>query len=187
MTSSTIQTVKNAIKYWWVSLLAGILFVLAGIWVLRTPLESYLALSVLFSLVFFISGIFEIVYATANSNQLKGWGWTFTGGIIDILLGTILMTNPALSMAILPFFVGFAIMFRSFIAMGVAFELRSFGIGNWGWLLALAIGGLLFSFILLNDPIFAGTTIVVWTALAFISIGLFRIFLAFKLKRLHSI
>ncbi|HUN54759.1 MAG TPA: DUF308 domain-containing protein [Smithella sp.] len=182
----SIKTVKNAVKYWWISLLLGILFVLMGGWVLITPLSSYLALAILFSVTFFVSGIFEIIYAISNHNNLEGWGWTLTGGIIYFLIGMLLIPNPALSMGILPYFVGFGVLFYSFMAMGAAFDLKSYGISTWGWLLALAILGALFSFILLWNPVFAGATIVVWTALAFISIGIFRIVLSFKLRRLHK-
>ena len=98
MATSIIKTVKTAINYWWVSLLSGIFFVIVGIWVFKTPLESYLALAILFSVAFFVSGIFEITYAVSNRSQLEGWGWALTGGIIDLILGFILMSNPAITL-----------------------------------------------------------------------------------------
>ena len=70
---------------------------------------------------------------------------------------------------------------------GFSIDLKSFGVNEWGWLLALGILGMLFSFILLWNPAFAGMTIVIWTSFAFIAIGIFRIFLSFKLKGLNDI
>jgi uncharacterized membrane protein HdeD (DUF308 family) len=187
MATSILKTVKTAVKYWWISLLSGIFFVIVGIWVFKTPLESYLALAILFSVTFFVSGIFEIVYAVSNRSQLEGWGWALTGGIIDLILGFILMSNPGITIAVLPLFVGFAVLFRSVMAMGAAFDLKSYGSKDWGWMLLIAILGLLFSFMLLWNPIFAGATIIVWTGLAFISIGIFRIMLSLRLRKLHKL
>ena len=184
---ATFKTLKSAIQYWWVSLLLGVLFILLGLWVLKTPLQSYLALSMLFSISFFVSGIAEIFYAVSNKDHLDGWGWILTGGIVDLLIGILLIPNPALSMLILPYFIGFGVMFRSIMAVGQSFELKTYGGGEWVWLLLLGILGLLFSFILLWNPLFAGMTIVMWTALAFITIGIFRILVSFKLKKLHDV
>jgi uncharacterized membrane protein HdeD (DUF308 family) len=187
MENQIIKTLKNAIKHWYLSLILGILFIFAGIWVLRTPLESYLALSILFSVTIFVSGIFEIIYSVTNRKEMDNWGWVFAGGIIDLLFGFWLMSSPLLSIAVLPFVVGFMLMFRSMFAMGFAFDLKAFAVKDWGLLLALGILGVLFSFILLWKPLFAGLTIVIWTGCAFITLGIYRIILSFKLKQLHKL
>ena len=118
---------------------------------------------------------------------MDNWGWVLAGGIIDLLLGIWLISSPLLSITVLPFVVGFMLMFRSMMAMGFAFDLKDFPDSGWGWLLALGILGLLFSFVLLWNPLFAGLTIVIWTGCAFITIGIFRIILSFKLKHLHNL
>jgi len=187
METEIIKRTKNVTKHWYLSLILGILFICVGIWVLRTPLESYLTLSILFSVTVFISGISEIIYSVANRKGMENWGWILAGGIIDLLLGIWLISSPLLSIAVLPFIVGFMLMFRSMIAMGLAFDIKNFAASGWGWLLSLGILGLLFSFVLLWNPLFAGLTIVIWTGCAFITIGIFRVILSFKLNHLHKI
>jgi len=182
-----IKKAENVIKHWYLSLILGILFIGVGIWVLKTPLASYLTLSILFSVTIFISGIFEIIYSVSNRKVMDNWGWVLAGGIIDLLLGLWLMASPALSIAVLPFVVGFMLMYRSMIAMGFAFDLKDFSKSGWGWLLVLSILGLLFSFVLLWHPLFAGLTIVIWTGCAFITLGVYRIILSFKLKQLYTL
>ncbi len=184
MENQIIKTTKKAIKHWYLSLILGILYILVGIWVFRTPIESYLALSVIFSVTCFISGIFEIIYSIANRKELDNWGWILAGGIIVLLLGFWLMSSPLRSIALLPFFAGFMLIFLSMTAMGFAFDMKAFAIKDWGWLLALGILGVLFSFVLFWNPLFAGLTIVFYTGCAFITIGVFRIILSFKLKHL---
>jgi uncharacterized membrane protein HdeD (DUF308 family) len=178
-----IKTVENAIKHWWISLVLGVLFILVGICVLATPLASYTILSMLFSITFFINGILEIFFAIANKDHLDGWGWQFTGGIIDLLLGALLMSIPGISMLVLPFFIGFGLMFRSMIIMGLSFDLRTYHVPGWSWLLGLSLLALLFSFLLIWKPLF----IVAFTAMAFFGVGVFRILLSVKLKSLHNI
>ncbi|UXE67179.1 MAG: DUF308 domain-containing protein [Chryseotalea sp. WA131a] len=71
MENQVIKTFKSAINYWYLSLILGILFIISGILVLRTPLESFLALSIIFSVTFFVHGFFEIVYSIANRKQVE--------------------------------------------------------------------------------------------------------------------
>ncbi|MGR8934941.1 MAG: HdeD family acid-resistance protein [Gammaproteobacteria bacterium] len=186
MQHQNIGTVKDAVKHWYLSLILGIFFIFAGFWVLQTPVESYLALSILFSLTFFVNGIAEIFYYTTNRQTVSNWGWGLTGGIIDLLFGLWLIASPLLSAAVLPFVVGFMLLFRSSTAMAVSFDMKSHGTHEWWLLLIIGILGLIFSFMILFNPVFGGMTIVIWTALALLSIGLFRIMLAFKLKRLND-
>lgn len=180
-------TVKDAIKHWWISLILGIVFILTGIWVILTPLTSYIALSLLFSIMFFVNGILEIIFAISNRHKLDGWGWQLTGGLVDLLLGLILLAIPGISMIVLSVFVGFGLMFRSMIITGFSFDLKHYHVPGWGWLLALSVIAMLFSFMLIFNPVFAGLTIVYFTAMALFVVGFFRIILAIKLKTIHNI
>jgi len=139
------------------------------------------------SIFLLITGILEIAFAIANRKGLNNWGWSLASGIIDFLIGILLVSQPAISILILPFYVGFAILFRSVMAMGWAFELKKRAVSDWGYLLAVGILGLLFSFILLWNPLFAGMTIVIYTGWAFIIIGSFQIYLSFRLKKLSKL
>lgn len=171
-------------RHWWVGLLSGILFLIVGVWVMLTPLESFLVLATLFAVMFLINGVIEIVTAILERKVAHAWGWRLAGGIFDLVIGIILVANPMLNFAVLPFIVGFGVLFRSVMAIGDSIKMRGYAIGSWGWLLALGIIGLLFSFILLRNPILAGMTVVVWTSLAFSTIGVFSIWFAFALRAL---
>jgi uncharacterized membrane protein HdeD (DUF308 family) len=89
-------------------------------------------------------------------------------------------------MAILPYVLGFWLLFRGFSAIGVAFDVKSYGAPDWGWLLVLGIGIIFFGFMILAVPAFGVANIVVWTGLAFISAGVYRIFLALRLRKLKT-
>ena len=90
-------------------------------------------------------------------------------------------------MITLPFYVGFTLLFRSISGIVSAYEMKQYGILDWGTLMVTAVLGLIFSFILIWNPVFAGINIVVWTAIVFLILGGFTIYLSFKLKKLNQL
>ncbi len=187
METQILTNLKKSIKHWYLSLIVGIIFIAVGIWVFLTPVSSYITLAILFAVMFLVTGIIEISFAIGNRKELSNWGWTLAVGIIDLLVGILLVAQPGISILVLPIYVGFAVMFRSISAISWSVELKNLGVLSWGNLLAVGILGLLFSFILLWNPMFAGMTIVVCTALAFIFIGCFYIYLSVRLRKLSKI
>jgi|SRR5690606_6041195 len=186
MATTILRTVQSAVRNWWISLLLGILYIIAGIWVFQTPLASYVSLSIIFSVFIFISGISQIIFSISNKENIESWGWYLAGGILDLIIGILLITHPLITMIILPFYVGFWLLFQGFIAIGLSFQFKSVGALFWGWLLFFGILTLVFSFLLLANPVFAGLSIVYMTAMAFITAGIFRIVLAFGLKKIKK-
>ncbi|MCD7901502.1 MAG: DUF308 domain-containing protein [Bacteroides sp.] len=188
MKNEMFQSVKQSVKYWWVSLLIGILGVVIGIWCLFAPDTTLVALTYVFIFGFLISGIFEVAFALSNRNTLPGWGWTLVGGLIDLFFGILLLFLPTASAAmVLIYFVGFWIMFRSVWMIGESFELKRIGSTGWGWFLAFSIFALLFSFIFLVSPFFSGVFIISFVSAAFIVYGISRIYLAFQWRRVYKV
>nr|WP_292966360.1 MULTISPECIES: DUF308 domain-containing protein [unclassified Allomuricauda] len=185
--ATILDSAQKAIKNWWISILIGLLYIFVGIWVIRTPLESYISLSIIFSVFIFVSGIFQIIFSISNKNEMKDWGWYLAGGILDLVIGILLLAHPLMTMAILPLYVGFWLLFQSILSIGLSFQLKAAGIPQWGWLLFWSIVTLLFSFLLLANPLFASLSIVYMTAFALITAGIFRIFLGINLKKLGKI
>ena len=172
----------SAIRNWWWFIIIGILFLVAGIAVLSRPLEGYVTLSVLFSICILGIGISQIVFSLGNRDILPGWGWTLVSGIIDVAVGAYLFMFPGVTMASLPYFVGFWLMFRSFYIMGASMDIQNFGISGWGWLFSGGILLLILSGLILYFPVSAAVGIVAWSGLAFLTGGILSIVLAFKLK-----
>lgn len=186
MATTVLNSVQSTVKNWWVSILIGMLYILVGFWVFRTPLASYISLSIIFSVFIFISGLLEITFAISSRKETHGWGWYLVGGIFDLIIGLFLISSPVMTMAMLPFFVGFWLLFRGIMAIGISIQLSTMGIPNWGWLLVSGIATIIFSILVLANPVFGGLSIVYMTAFAFIMIGIFRIFLGFDLKKINK-
>jgi uncharacterized membrane protein HdeD (DUF308 family) len=186
MSQTLFKEIKEAVQYWWLLLLTGLVLVAVGIWVFASPATAYLSLSILFGASILTIGFFETVFAISASKSLKGWGWTLASGLLDIVIGSYLLLYPAVTMAILPFVLGFWLLFRGFSAIGLSFELKSYGDSSWGWFLLFALGIILFAFMILAVPAFGVANIIAWAGLSFIFTGVFRIILAFRLKKWKS-
>ena len=187
MVHGIIKKVKNSVKHWYIPLLVGLLFIGLGIWTVFRPAETYLGLAILFTIAFIVGGLLEIIFAISNREELDHWGWELVNGIFIFIIGIIMAIRPEMTLVTLPFYVGFVIMFRSMMAISTSIELKKYGVLDWGNLLVMGILGLIFSFILLWNPLLAGFTIVFWTGLALITIGGYGIYFAVKLKKLKNL
>lgn len=186
MARTFYKSIKKSIKYWWIPLLIGILFIASGLFAFFTPEAAYVSLAMIFSLTFLLSGLFEIFFSLSNKDELDNWGWTLAFGILTTLVGLLLVTNIALSLEIFAYYVGFMILFRSISGISMSLDLKSYGVGSWGISLFTSIIGVILGFILLWNPILAGMTAVFWAGLAFISAGFYAIFFSLNLRKIKK-
>lgn len=187
MNNSHLKSITNTVKNWYIPLVVGILFIVVGILAFSLPEATYLTLSLLFSVSFLIAGIFETVFSIANRKHMDNWGWSLFFGLATFIFGFVMTLQPELSMLMLAAFVGFTLLFRSIAAISFSIDIKSYGVSQWGLLLALGIVGIILSFILIIDPKIAGATIVAWTGLTFIAVGVFNIFLSLQLRKVKQI
>lgn len=186
MKNDVFDSVKQVVKYWWLSLLVGLLAIMLGIWSFANPETALLTLSLIFAVNFIIMGVFEIVFSIFNRQSLNGWGWSLTSGIIDLIFGLLLFSLPLASIIVLMFFVGFWILFQSVWGIGAAMDLRRYKAKGWGWILILSLVGLILAFMLITNPLFAGTFLAVLFSISLVSYGLQRIIYGFNLRALHK-
>jgi len=184
MTQPIPQKIKSSIDYWWLPLITGLILLIIGIWVSAKPVEAYASLSALFGIGILITGFFEVLYALTARKAIDGWGWALASGLFDLVVGVFLCVHPMLTLVILPVIMGFWLLFRGIVAIGVALEMRSFSARYWGVLLVLGIVISLFGGAVLMMPVIGVINIVVFTALSFITAGSFRIVHAFRLRQL---
>ena len=182
---STFKEIRTDIKDWWVFLLIGIVIMGLGVLVFANPLGSYTALAVFFAVSMMVSGLSQKWFAISNRDELVGWGWQLALGIMEFIIGIVLIFNLNFTMAILPFYVGFWLLFKSLALIGFSFELKSYKIVNWVYYLIFGILLTLLSWFIILNPLFGGLTIVFWTGIALIVAGFAYIMLSFKLKNVN--
>lgn len=186
MTKTIMNDMKDAVSYWWVSLVVGALALIAGIWSMTAPVSAFGVLLIFFIASFIAGGIFDILFSILNYKKLNGWGWTLVLGILSLLFGFILMSKPIESMIVLAYLVGFWMLFASITSISGSLEMRRAGIGSWGWMLAFGILGVILSFILISNPLFAAAYLVILFSISLLLYGIIRIFFALKMRQINK-
>jgi uncharacterized membrane protein HdeD (DUF308 family) len=179
-------TEKRNPTYWWVPMLFGVIFIITGIWILRSPVESYEKITKIIGVIILVSGTTQILFTVGNRKGIPGWGFQATGGIIDLVIGIILILNPSILLRIITLFVGIWLIVNSVTLIMRAAEARKEKQGYWKWEIILGVMLLLLALLFLWHPMIIGFTIAIWSAWAFIILGVFRIVLTIKLRR-HSV
>lgn len=184
---NVINVDMKSFRYWWISLIVGILSIIAGICCFTTPTSSLAALTELFMAILIIGGIFNIVSAATNRRWNYFWGWDLARGIIELLLGIWLVVLPLpLVTTTLVYIFGFWMLFHSIIGICESCGFAATPIKGWGWMLACNILGLLCSFLFLMSPIYGGVFVLVYVGISFIAYGIFRTVLAFRMRRFNK-
>jgi len=169
-------TVDRSIRHWWVFVLRGAGFFFLAIYLLGSPENALQIMGYLFSLAILFAGLTEIFHAYNDKySTVRSWHWII--GIVDIILGFILFSHVGTSVAILRIVLGLYILFRGISILSFR---QSFG-RNW-W---VTIGGLIvfiFGLIVLFNGAFGNMTMVTWSAIAFLVMGLLNILLGLRLK-----
>jgi len=181
-----VSKITHSIKNWWVFLIVGIVFIIGSIQMFRNPAESFVGLASFFSVLILIAGILTIFYAFANKEDIENWGLFLAGGVLDILVGFILLKYPGVTMVLFSVFVGFWLMFRGVFMVSGAFKMKKDGIDNWGWVLFFGILTTIFAFFAIINPLVGASYLVFTLAFAFFLLRIGNIFLALQLKKVKG-
>jgi uncharacterized membrane protein HdeD (DUF308 family) len=167
-------------RNWWAFLIYGLIFILFGIYLLAEPASGFATLGFLFGLVILLAGIAELV-RVVNDRDSFNRGFHLIIGIIDIILGIILITHIAASETIMRIIVGIWFLFRGVTMLSLS------GFGRRSWL--MVFGGIIIiiaAALILFNPAVGAVTIILWTAFAFIVTGIMNLALAFRLRSLNG-
>jgi uncharacterized membrane protein HdeD (DUF308 family) len=117
----------------WMCVLLGIVFVLAGFVVLGDVVLATIVSTVIIGVAAVAAGIFELVHAFWT----KGWGgfvWQIVLGLLYIVGGVALLTQPVAGSVLLTWVLGFVLLASGIVRILVGF-------GRWaeaGWVLVIS-------------------------------------------------
>ena len=150
---------------------------------MRSPIESYEQISRIIGVILLISGTVQIILATNMREMNTQWAFQATGGLIDVVIGIILLVNPFILLKIITLFVGIWLIVNSVTLITRAMEARKAKQEVWKWELVFGLSLLLLAILFIWHPMVIGFTIAIWSALALILLGIFRITLTVKLRK----
>lgn len=103
----------------------GILYIFIGAMSFFQPIAVSSALTLLISLLLTMSG-FTQIFAAMNNRNIPRWGWIIFSGIINIILGFMLIAGwPYDSVYVLGMFLGIDLVFQGFSYIAIGFALKN--------------------------------------------------------------
>lgn len=182
-----VDRASRAVQHWWLMMLAGLLCIVAGIFVFVFPLESYVTLSILTGLVMLLVGAAQLTVASTSGNYLTVRGYMIAGGIIDILLGLFLCVYPGVSMALLPVLLGLWMMYNSFVIISFGGDLNTFRVKGGGWATAGGVLLLVLSILVLLNPFSAGiAAVIIIAGVGLLLLGFLICWMSLVLRSIHK-
>lgn len=136
-------------------LLAGIIMVVAGIYVWFHPAETLLALAMYLGIIFIVvgAGYFAASF-TYNS------GWYLLVGVLDILVGIIFVGNLGVTAVSLPIIFALWCLAIGAVQLVFAYEFHKIGITS-SWAAIAGLLGIAFAFLIISYPGVGAITITV--------------------------
>jgi uncharacterized membrane protein HdeD (DUF308 family) len=105
--------------FWW-SLLGGLIAGVFGLLLLVYPLQGVLALGVMLTVFYLVTGILWC-YAAWLIRSQHGWGWWFFGGLLSIVIAIFIWTQFPISAVWFPgFLVGLNILYFGIASIAYA-------------------------------------------------------------------
>lgn len=178
------HTERKKFSLWYIPAALGICFMALGCYTFLQPVRAYIGLSFLFGYLILLSGVWDITMAIFNRKQNPNWLILLAFGFLGISIGCTLLLNTALSMEALPMYVGFVILLRSINAINYYYAIRKLTGAPAGSVLYMGILGMILACIMIFFPGLGGLSIVLWTGLSLLLIGIYELLLGLKLYKL---
>jgi len=102
-------------------LLAGALYLIAGVFMIQNPVEAAVGLTLLVAASLAVGGTLRIVLSVLE--RFDGWGWALLNGIVSLLLGTAIWRQwPLSGLWVIGLFVGIEMVLSglSWVMLGLA-------------------------------------------------------------------
>jgi len=182
---------KKKFKSWWVLLVRGILILAFGIMALLkvlsgigNPVEALINLSVYFGVLIFIIGILNIIGALYQGGPRDDWMWMLTTGMLDLLIGVLIMIYPFMTGPVVLLFIGFWVLSGSILQITHALLFKEH-LKNWKITIAIAVLIIILSYLYLTSDIEESAAMIFYlVASAMLILGVGNVILSFSVKEM---
>jgi uncharacterized membrane protein HdeD (DUF308 family) len=168
-------------RYWWMTLLRGVLWIVFGILVFSRPGITVAALALVFGAFVFADGVVNVVNAVAGRRERDDWWTVLLIGLAGITVGVIAFVNPSLTALALLFYIAIWAIVTGVLEIVGAIRLRR-EIDGEMWLI---LGGLVsvgFGVFMIMRPA-AGALALLWLIATFaLVLGAILVVLSFRAR-----
>ncbi len=135
----------------WISIISSIIFILLGIVLVSHPETSLNVISYTVCILLVGNGIYQLImgYHNITLSLLDG----FSGGLLSIILGILILTKPLALTLIIPMAIGLWFIISSSYKLRIAIALRTMKESIWIILFIMALLMMLCGIVLLFNPV----------------------------------
>jgi len=189
MTAGEIKSLKQvASAIWWLVLLRGIAAVLLGILLFTNTAATLSVIIIFLGIYWVVDGISTLLASFIGREENSNWGWGIFVGIINILAGLAVLSQPVLTAifttSFIVSFVGIMIIISGVWSILTGFRLRKTS-GEWVMIIG-GVLGLILGLLLVMNPLFSALVYVYIIAVFLIIGGFSLIVMAFQVKKLKK-
>lgn len=168
-------------RYWWMTLLRGLLWILFGIVIFARPGISLLSLTLALGVVMFVDGIINTVNAFSGRKEQDDWWVLLLVGLAGIGIGVLTFYNPAATALAVVLYVAIWAIATGLLEIVAAVRLRKQIEGEF-WLVLAGIASVAFGVLLAARP-GVGALTILWLIGAYaIVFGVILLLLSFKVR-----
>jgi uncharacterized membrane protein HdeD (DUF308 family) len=174
-------------KHWWLITIKGLIFIFLGIYILKYPISGMLGLIVYGGFALILSGLIISVFAITTHKTNHNWTWHIAEGILDIILGIILLLNLGLTAITLPYVFAFFGVLTGIFWIVEALSFKQKGYKPWGVALLAGLLSLIIGILIFLHPVIAMLTIFGFIGCMFILQGFFLVLFSIEISQVKKI
>jgi len=168
-------------RYWWMTVLRGLFWILFGIVLLASPGISLLSLTLAFGIIMFADGILNVFNAISGRKVHHDWWVLLLVGLLGIGIGALTFYSPQATAIALVFYVAIWAIATGVLEITMAIRLRQQLAGEI-WLILAGIASVLFGVLLILQPGVGALTLIWLFAVFAIAFGVMLVLLALRVR-----
>ncbi len=162
--------------------IAGALLIIVGIMTLRYPIATLISMALFLGIAILFVGIMHTASYFTNRKFLPKPGWLLVEGILEILIGLMLLFNIGITTASLPFVLGFWALFAGISRFAISLDIKKVGFKNWWVMMLTGVLSIILGILVMVFPAFGAAFIASFVSVFMIYYGIMIIVEAFAVK-----
>ncbi len=167
-------------------IVTAILLIVLGVLCIANPGASFLSTAWIMGLIILLSGISQFIMGLTLGRMLPNAGMTTLMGLLQIIIGVMLLGNDLLASTTLIVAFAMWVMFEGISLAVNAFEYKHFHFGGWWIMLLLGICSIVLGFLALQNPDVTAPSLGMLVGLGILANGIVRIVAFFGIKRIGN-
>lgn len=101
----------------------GLTFLIIGMITYFNLVKEINTMNIIFSIIFMVSGVLEILFSVRNKSIFTNWKWSFSFGLLTYIIGILLISEPYTNQDITSFYIGVYFIFRAIFSINFGIEI----------------------------------------------------------------